>query len=111
TEENMTNEQQVTEEVNTLEQPLQEQQSVEQPVEQEQVQEAPSKEEIAQQYKNGQDVNGQVDNEGNEYVQAQGGGDAMGYYKPDGTFCTVGGCVSPEAQERMDKEMAENEEE
>ncbi len=35
----------------------------------------------------------------------------MGYYKPDGTFCTVGGCVNPEAQERMDKEMAESEEE
>lgn len=108
TEEVATNEQQSTEEVTTNEQPTQEQQTVEQPVQQP-VQEAPTQDEITQQFKNGQDVNGQVDNEGNKYVQAQGGGDAMGYYKPDGSFCTVGGCVSPEAQERMDREMEEME--
>ncbi|RIN14231.1 MULTISPECIES: hypothetical protein [Mammaliicoccus] len=88
TEEVTTNEQQTTEEVNSTEQATQEQ--------------APTKEEMAQKFKNGEDVNGLVDNEGNEYVQAQGGGDAMGYYKPDGSFCTVGGCVSPEAQEQQD---------
>lgn len=88
TEEVTTNEQQTTEEVNSTEQTTQEQ--------------APTKEEMAQKFKNGEDVNGLVDNEGNEYVQAQGGGDAMGYYKPDGSFCTVGGCVSPEAQEQQD---------
>lgn len=88
TEEVTTNEQQTTEEVNSTEQNTQEQ--------------APTKEEMAQKFKNGEDVNGLVDNEGNEYVQAQGGGDAMGYYKPDGSFCTVGGCVSPEAQEQQD---------
>lgn len=88
TEEVTTNEQQTTEEISTTEQTTQEQ--------------APTKEEMAQKFKNGEDVNGLVDNEGNEYVQAQGGGDAMGYYKPDGSFCTVGGCVSPEAQEQQD---------
>ncbi len=88
TEEVTSNEQQSTQEVNTTEQAPQEQ--------------APTKEEMAQKFKNGEDVNGLVDNEGNEYVQAQGGGDAMGYYKPDGSFCTVGGCVSPEAQEQQD---------
>ncbi|WP_323703005.1 hypothetical protein [Mammaliicoccus sp. Dog046] len=103
TNEVVTNEQAV-QETQSIEQPAQDQQPVEQSV-QEPVQQKPSKDEVAEQFRNGQDVNGQVDNEGNEYVQAQGGGDAMGYYKPDGSFCTVGGCVSPEAQEKMDKEM------
>lgn len=90
-------EESTTEEVNTTEQPTQEQ--------------APTKEEMAQKFKNGENVNGQIDNEGNQYVQAQGGGDAMGYYKPDGSFCTVGGCVSPEAQARMDRETENVQEE
>ena len=61
-----------------------------------------TKEEMVQKFKNGENVDGQVDAEGNTYVQGQGGGDAMGYYKPDGSFCTVGGCVSPESQEQQD---------
>lgn len=89
TEEVTTNEQQQpTEELNTTEQPTQEQ--------------VPTKDEMAQKFKNGENVSGQVDAEGNTYVQAQGGGDAMGYYKPDGSFCTVGGCVSPESQAQQD---------
>lgn len=57
---------------------------------------------MVQKFKNGENVDGQVDAEGNTYVQGQGGGDAMGYYKPDGSFFTVGGCVSPESQEQQD---------
>ncbi|WP_239740915.1 hypothetical protein [Mammaliicoccus sp. M-M45] len=97
TEEVTTNEQQTTQDATPTEEVAQEQ--------------APTKEEMAQKFKNGEDVNGLVDNEGNEYVQAQGGGDAMGYYKPDGSFCTVGGCVSPEAQARMDRETENVQEE
>ncbi|HCN60607.1 hypothetical protein [Mammaliicoccus fleurettii] len=81
-------EEQSTEDINTTEQPTQEQ--------------SLTKEEMVQKFKNGENVDGQVDAEGNTYVQGQGGGDAMGYYKPDGSFCTVGGCVSPESQEQQD---------
>lgn len=88
TEEVTSTEQQPTEDINTTEQPTQEQ--------------SLTKEEMAQKFKNGENVDGQVDAEGNTYVQGQGGGDAMGYYKPDGSFCTVGGCVSPESQEQQD---------
>lgn len=88
TEEGSSTEQQPTEEVNTTEQPTQEQ--------------SITKDEMAQKFKNGENVDGQVDADGNTYVQGQGGGDAMGYYKPDGSFCTVGGCVSPDSQKQQD---------
>ena len=89
TEEVTTNEQQSTEEVNSTEQAPQEQ--------------SPTKDEMAQKFKNGENINGQVDNEGNEYVQAQGNGDAMGYYKPDGSYCTVGGCLTPEEMDKQEE--------
>ncbi|MBO3062776.1 hypothetical protein [Mammaliicoccus fleurettii] len=98
-------EEQSTQETTSIEQPTEEVNTTEQTTQEQ----TPTKDEMAQKFKNGENVNGQVDAEGNTYVQAPGGGDAMGYYKPDGSFCTVGGCVSPEAQERMDREMEESE--
>lgn len=89
TEEVATNEQQSTQENTSAEEVAQEQ--------------APTKEEMAQKFKNGEDVNGLVDNEGNEYVQAQGNGDAMGYYKADGSYCTVGGCLTPEEMDKQEE--------
>ncbi|MDW8564384.1 hypothetical protein [Staphylococcus shinii] len=68
-----------------------------------------TKEEISQQMKNGVNVNGMVDADGDTWYQAPGNGDVVGYTKPDGTQCTVGGCVTPAQQERMDAEQ-DNEE-
>ncbi|NWK84540.1 hypothetical protein HYE69_06930 [Staphylococcus sp. GSSP0090] len=68
-----------------------------------------TKEEITQQMKNGVNVNGMVDADGDTWYQAPGNGDVVGYTKPDGTQCTVGGCVTPEQQEKM-KETQNNEE-
>lgn len=45
-----------------------------------------------------------VDADGDTWYQAPGNGDVVGYVKPDGTQCTVGGCVTPEQQEKMDEE-------
>lgn len=68
-----------------------------------------TKDEISQQIKNGINVNGIVDADGDKWYQAPGNGDVVGYTKPDGTQCTVGGCVTPAQQERMDAEQ-DNEE-
>lgn len=89
TEEVATNEQQSTQENTSTEEVAQEQ--------------SPTKDEMAQKFKNGENINGQVDNEGNEYVQSQGNGDAMGYYKPDGSYCTVGGCLTPEEMDKQEE--------
>ncbi|WP_436863643.1 hypothetical protein [Mammaliicoccus sciuri] len=89
TEEVATNEQQTTQENTSTEEVAQEQ--------------SPTKDEMAQKFKNGENINGQVDNEGNEYVQAQGNGDAMGYYKADGSYCTVGGCLTPEEMDKQEE--------
>ncbi len=89
TEEVLTNEQQTTQENTSTEEVTQEQ--------------SPTKDEMAQKFKNGENINGQVDNEGNEYVQAQGNGDAMGYYKADGSYCTVGGCLTPEEMDKQEE--------
>lgn len=89
TEEVATNEQQSTQENTSTEEVAQEQ--------------SPTKDEMAQKFKNGENINGQVDNEGNEYVQAQGNGDAMGYYKADGSYCTVGGCLTPEEMDKQEE--------
>ncbi len=89
TEEVATNEQQTTQENTSTEEVTQEQ--------------SPTKDEMAQKFKNGENINGQVDNEGNEYVQAQGNGDAMGYYKTDGSYCTVGGCLTPEEMDKQEE--------
>ncbi|MBU6112444.1 hypothetical protein [Mammaliicoccus lentus] len=94
TEENTTERPQSTEE-DTAEEQINEEAS--------QQEQAPTKEEMEQKFKNGEDLNGQVDNEGNEYVQAQGNGDAMGYYKPDGSYCTVGGCLTPDEMEEQEE--------
>ncbi|MCD8825390.1 hypothetical protein [Staphylococcus gallinarum] len=64
-----------------------------------------TKEEISQQMKNGVNVNGMVDVDGDTWYQAPGNGDVVGYTKPDGTQCTVGGCVTPAQQEKMDAEQ------
>ncbi|ATH60708.1 hypothetical protein BJG89_10660 [Staphylococcus nepalensis] len=64
-----------------------------------------TKEEISQQMKNGVNVNGMVDADGDTWYQAPGNGDVVGYTKPNGTQCTVGGCVTPAQQERMDAEQ------
>ena len=42
-----------------------------------------------------------VDADGNTWYQAQGAGDVIGYTKPDGTQCTVGGCVTPQQQQEQ----------
>lgn len=89
TEEVATDEQQTTQENTSTEEVAQEQ--------------SPTKDEMAQKFKNGENINGQVDNEGNEYVQAQGNGDAMGYYKADGSYCTVGGCLTPEEMDKQEE--------
>ncbi|MDT0701973.1 hypothetical protein RM652_02505 [Mammaliicoccus sciuri] len=89
TEEVATNEQQTTQENTSTEEVTQEQ--------------SPTKDEMAQKFKNGENINGQIDNEGNEYVQAQGNGDAMGYYKTDGSYCTVGGCLTPEEMDKQEE--------
>ena len=44
-----------------------------------------------------------VDADGNIWYQAQGAGDVIGYTKPDGTQCTVGGCVTPQQQEQINE--------
>ncbi|MCM3517931.1 hypothetical protein M3663_03200 [Staphylococcus xylosus] len=64
-----------------------------------------TKEEISQQMKNGVNVNGMVDADGDTWYQAPGNGDVVGYTKPDGTQCTVGGCVTPTQQEKMNEEQ------
>ncbi|MEB6320270.1 hypothetical protein MXM74_04930 [Staphylococcus xylosus] len=64
-----------------------------------------TKEEISQQMKNGVNVNGMVDADGDTWYQAPGNGDVVGYTKPDGTQCTVGGCVTPAQQEKMNEEQ------
>ncbi len=92
-------EEESTEEVTTEEPQSVEEDSTEQPTQEQ----APTKDEMEQKFKNGEDLNGQVDNEGNEYVQAQGNGDAMGYYKPDGSYCTVGGCLTPDEMEEQEE--------
>nr|WP_315293511.1 hypothetical protein [Mammaliicoccus lentus] len=63
-----------------------------------------TKEEISKQIKSGVNVDGMVDADGDTWYQAPGNGDVVGYVKPDGTQCTVGGCVTPEQQEKMDEE-------
>lgn len=63
-----------------------------------------TKEEISKQIKSGVNVDGMVDADGDTWYQAPGNGDVVGYIKPDGTQCTVGGCVSPEQQKKMDEE-------
>ena len=55
--------------------------------------------------KNGVNVNGMVDADGDTWYQAPGNGDVVGYTKPDGTQCTVGGCVTPAQQEKMNEEQ------
>ena len=62
-----------------------------------------TKDEISQKSKNGHNVNGMVDADGNTWYQAQGAGDVIGYTKPDGTQCTVGGCVTPQQQEQINE--------
>ncbi|HHQ6948341.1 TPA: hypothetical protein ACSTP8_001874 [Staphylococcus aureus] len=62
-----------------------------------------TKDEISQRAKNGHNVNGMVDADGNTWYQAQGSGDVIGYTKPDGTQCTVGGCVTPQQQEQINE--------
>ncbi|HEI4271885.1 TPA: hypothetical protein SIZ89_001900 [Staphylococcus aureus] len=62
-----------------------------------------TKDEISQRVKNGHNVNGMVDADGNTWYQAQGAGDVIGYTKPDGTQCTVGGCVTPQQQEQINE--------
>ncbi|UBV39542.1 hypothetical protein [Staphylococcus xylosus] len=64
-----------------------------------------TKEEISQRMKNGVNVNGMVDADGDTWYQAPGNGDVVGYTKPDGTQCTVGGCVTPAQQEKMNEEQ------
>lgn len=64
-----------------------------------------TKEEISQQMKNGVNVNGMVDADGDTWYQAPGNGDVVGYTKPDGTQCTVGGCVTPAQQEKMNEKQ------
>lgn len=63
-----------------------------------------TKEEISKQIKSGVNVDGMVDADGDTWYQAPGNGDVVGYIKPDGTQCTVGGCVSPEQQKKMAEE-------
>ncbi|WP_210617759.1 hypothetical protein [Mammaliicoccus lentus] len=63
-----------------------------------------TKEEISKQIKSGVNVDGMVDADGDTWYQAPGNGDVVGYVKPDGTQCTVGGCVTPEQQEKMEEE-------
>lgn len=64
---------------------------------------ASTKEEISQQMKKGVNVNGMVDADGDTWYQAPGNGDVVGYAKSDGTQCTVGGCVTPAEQEKMNQ--------
>lgn len=64
-----------------------------------------SKEEITRMMKNGGNVDGMVDEDGDTWYQAPGTGhDVVGYTKPDGTTCTVGGCTTPEEQEKANKD-------
>lgn len=63
-----------------------------------------TKEEMTQKLKSGQNVNGMVDAEGNTWHQGPGGGDAVGITKPDGTTCTVGGCMTPDGRSVPDEE-------
>ncbi|MGX0910503.1 hypothetical protein [Staphylococcus caprae] len=57
-----------------------------------------SKDEMSQRIKSGQSVNGMVDADGDTWYQASGNNDMVGYTKPDGTQCTIGGCTTPEEQ-------------
>lgn len=63
-----------------------------------------SKEEITKIIRDGGNVDGMVDEDGDTWYQAPGGGDVNGYTKPDGTVCTVGGCTTPEEQEKANKD-------
>ncbi|AMY05103.1 hypothetical protein I6J35_07155 [Staphylococcus condimenti] len=78
-------------------------QNVAQQAPQPQQNQAPTEEEVTQKLKSGQNVNGIVDAEGNTWHQAPGGGDAVGITKPDGTTCTVGGCMSPDGKSVPDE--------
>ncbi|MFW3590132.1 hypothetical protein [Staphylococcus caprae] len=53
---------------------------------------------MSQRIKSGQSVNGMVDADGDTWYQAPGNNDMIGYTKPDGTQCTIGGCTTPEEQ-------------
>ncbi len=64
-----------------------------------------TKEEISQRFKNGQNVDGIVDADGDTWYQSPGNGDVVGYTKPDGTQCTVGGCATPQEQQNMNNNI------
>lgn len=64
-----------------------------------------TKEEISQRFKNGQNVDRIVDADGDTWYQAPGNGDVVGYTKPDGTQCTVGGCTTPQEQQNMNNNI------
>lgn len=55
------------------------------------------------QFNHAQYINGKQGQHHNEWYQAPGNGDAIGYITPDGTQCTVGGCVSPSQQNSNQK--------
>lgn len=67
-----------------------------------------TKEEISQRLKNGQNVDGIIDADGDTWYQAPGNGDVIGYTKPDGTVCTVGGCMTPEEQQAAQEQQDAN---
>ncbi|SUL96186.1 putative lipoprotein [Staphylococcus caprae] len=70
-----------------------------------------SKDEMSQRIKSGQSVNGMVDADGDTWYQAPGNNDMIGYTKPDGTQCTIGGCTTPEEQHHtsIDQQPTDNE--
>lgn len=63
-----------------------------------------TKAQMEQRLKSGQSVDGMVDTDGDTWYQAPGGGDVVGYYKPDGTQCTVGGCMTAEQQQQQEQQ-------
>lgn len=86
----------------TEEQPT-ESNTIEQPSVEQQTNRPLTKDEISQRMRNGENVNGMVDADGDTWYQAPGNGDVVGYTKPDGTQCTVGGCVTPEQQKAQEE--------
>ncbi|CAM3015725.1 MULTISPECIES: hypothetical protein [Staphylococcus] len=74
-----------------------------------------TKSQMQHRLKSGQSVDGMVDTDGDTWYQAPGNGDVVGYTKPDGTVCTVGGCRTPEElqpqQDKSNNEESEGHEE
>lgn len=61
-----------------------------------------TKEEVSDIARNGGNVDGVVDEDGDTWYQAPGTGhDVMGYEKPDGSVCSLGGCKTPEELEKI----------